>query len=177
MATVVARSRTSARPPGRFTERVSRLGLPVRAGRGTLSQTSPTGFSGAAAAGPGDARDADPDVGAETRAGAVGERLGDLLGDRPVALDQLAPDARLRDLDVVGVGDDRRPSRTSEEPGRSVRRAASRPPVHDSAVAIVSAGREPSPRSSRRDLLIDRAAVLGEQRVAVALAHEPAKAS
>ena len=67
----------------------------------------PDRLLGAAAARAGDARDADADIGAQALARAVGERLGDLAGDGAVALDQLRGDARLRDLDVVAVGDDR----------------------------------------------------------------------
>ena len=74
MATVVERSRTSARAPGSVAARVSRR--PV--GPTTEKQTSPTGLSSRAAARAGDAGDADAHVGAERRARAVGQRLGDL---------------------------------------------------------------------------------------------------
>ena len=40
--------------------------------------------------------------------------------------------------------------------------------MHDSAVAIVAAASTQQPR----DLLVDRRAVVGEQRVGVALAHD-----
>ena len=59
-ATVVERSRTSARPPGRCTRRVSDPSADH-----TLKHTVPTGLSSVPPPGPGDAGDPDADVGAE----------------------------------------------------------------------------------------------------------------
>ena len=78
-------------------------------------------------------------------------------------------DARELGLRRVGVDDQAAERSTSDEPGSSVRRPPSSPPVHDSATATVRRGLAQQPQH----LLVDRRAVLGEQRVAVALADEP----
>ena len=85
IATVVERSRTSARPPGRFTERVS--GAP--AGPTTLRHTRPTGLRSVPPPGPATPVTPTPTSAPQASAGAFGERLRDLRRDRAVALDQL----------------------------------------------------------------------------------------
>ena len=54
----------------------------------------------------------------------------------------------------------------ADDPGRSVRRAASSPAVHDSAVAIAP------PREQLHHLVVDARAVLGEDLAPVALAQQ-----
>ena len=99
IATSAARSRTSARPPGRRTERV-RL-APRRSG--DTEPHEPDGLLLAAAAwtrDPVSPRQCPP---SEPCACALGQRLCHLLGDGPVAFDCLARDTRLCNLHVVGV--------------------------------------------------------------------------
>ena len=74
----------------------------VRAtGRGDAEPHEADGLLLGAAVGPGDACDADPDVGVKAGPGASREGLGDLGGDRAMALDLLGGDARIGDLDIV----------------------------------------------------------------------------
>ena len=75
-ATAVERSRTSAREPGSCTRRVS--GAPVAHAEADRADRLVLG----APAGPGDAGDADADVGAEPRRARRRQRLGDLGRDR-----------------------------------------------------------------------------------------------
>ena len=167
IATVVARSRTAARSPGtrvlRVNERtaVEAAGLPV----GDREADQPDRLLRRAATGPRDAGDADADRGAEALPRAVGQRLCDLDRDGAVRGDQLGLDADQIDLGPIAV-DDRTTEHVCRRAGRSVRRAASKPPVQDSARPIVS-GHE-----QRRDLVIDRAAVAREQVGAVAARDE-----
>ena len=70
--------------------------IAMPSGPASAIHTRPTGFSGGAAAGPGDPGDADPDVGADALARPGGERHRHLFGNRPVAFDQLGRHASER---------------------------------------------------------------------------------
>src|ERR1700722_416997 len=132
MAIVVARSRTSARPPGRVIGR----GSPPRADWGALAYIgAPAGqvdragqlhelgwvLGGGerdahphethrlllgAAAGTGDAGDSHAYVRIERSARTVGKRLRDLFRDGAVTLDQLSRHPRQRDLRLVCIDDE-----------------------------------------------------------------------
>ena len=65
------------------------------------------GLLGRPSAGAGDARDGDPDVGAEPLAHAGGHRRGRLGRNGSVTLERRRRHAEKRGLDAVGVGDDR----------------------------------------------------------------------
>ena len=135
-ATVVERSRTSARPPGSVTERVSR-----RPSRWlTDSQTNPTGLPSVPPPGPAMPVTPTP-TSASSAARAPSASASATSSDTaPCARDQLA-DRRPRGATFAALEYTTRPPRTSsEEPARSVSRAASSPPVQDSATAIVCAG-------------------------------------
>ena len=103
-ATVVERSRTSAREPGRSIERTTRSSSPSRT-RGHAEAHAPDRLVRRAAVRARDAGQADRRVGAEALERAVGERLRDLLRDGAVALDQLGRHAEQLRLGLVRVGD------------------------------------------------------------------------
>ena len=101
MATVVERSRTSARPPGtrmraRQLASVGVAHAPAHGAHGLLV---------AAAAGPGDAGDGHRHVHPVALDGARGHRGGHLGRDRPVALDQVRVHAQQARLGLVRVAD------------------------------------------------------------------------
>ena len=103
IATVVARSRTSARPPGRLTERVSALAA-VAARRSATP--GPTGFSSLPPPGPATPVTPTP-TSAPRRARAPSASARATSAETaPCALDQLSRHARLGDLHLVRVRDD-----------------------------------------------------------------------
>ena len=153
-ATVVERSRTSARSPGRRTSRTSLR--PV----GELHRPAdvPDRLRLGSAAGPRHARDRHGRVGLEARQGAVRHRLRHLERDRPVALDQRRVHAEQLGLGLVRVAHDaagevlRRPgplgqARGQQAPGARLRTAAQRP---DSSSATWSSMVEPSTENRER---------------------------
>ena len=89
-ATAVERSRMSPREPGRSSERVTRSLSPSNTAV-TQKRHAADRLVRRAAVRPRDAGQADRRVGAEALERAVGKRLGDLVRDRAVLLDQLAP--------------------------------------------------------------------------------------
>ena len=100
----------------------------------------PTGFSGVPPPGPAMPVMPIPDVGAEPRDGARGQRRGHLRRDRPDTLDQLRRRPRRARPSPRSSTRPRRPARRPRSPARSVSRAAISPPVHDSATATVERG-------------------------------------
>ena len=150
-ATVVERSRTSARPPGRC-DPARQPRHRSTSPRDTDSHTVPTGLSSVPPPGPAIPVIADADLRAEARPRAVGQRLGDLHRHRAVRA-RSAPGRTPASSAFASfaVRRPRRPGRTPTTPGSSVSRAASSPPVHDSAHATVI----PGDRSSVRDLVVD----------------------
>ena len=122
----------------RARRRARRAGSPSgsaapRPARATLSQTRPTGFSVAAAAGAGDAGDADADDRPpRRRAAPLASASATSAETAPWRSISSAGDPRLRDLDVVRVGDDRapevRPRRRADRSGapRAGRRCTTR---------------------------------------------------
>ena len=113
-------------------------------------------------------------VGVEALEGAVGHRLGDLRGDRAALLDQLRVDPEQLRLGLVRVRDD-----TAGEPPRgarapSVRRPASRPPLSDSATAIV---RSPSRRKTTSSIDSPLSVYVNRPRRSSSPARSPSAAS
>ena len=165
IATVVDRSRTSARPPGSR----DRAGDPAPVGPGDREADEPDRLRRRPAARAGDAGDPDADVGAQARPRAVRERLGDL--------DRHGADARRSGPPGTPASARLRRVRVHDEPAEDVVRRARKV-----GQAARRAGRRcttrPSRSSSRRraqqgrDLLVDRRAVRREQRVGVALADD-----
>ncbi len=168
-ATVVVRSRTSERFPGRRDVAGDPPGaarLPPGSRARPRSRPSRPASPRCRRPGPAIPVIPTPTSAPNRSRRAVGERLGDLVGDRAVALDQLGVDAGERDLGGVGVRDHPPGEVRARTPARSVSRAAIRPPVHDSATAIVRS------REQRHHLLVDRLAGEREQRVGVAAGDE-----
>ena len=155
IATVVERSRTSAREPGSTSRRSRRR----PSSWDTLKQTVPTGFSSVPPPGPAIPVIPTPTDAPSARPGAVGQRRRDLVGDRADALDQRRVDARQRHLGLVGVDDQpaqhvRRGARAGRSAGPPAARPCRTPPSRSSR-------RSPQ---QRRHLLVDRRAVVGERR-------------
>ena len=164
IATVVERSRTSVRPPGRLQR--ARQRAPAALAHAEAHQ--PHRLVLAAAAGAGDAGDADPDVGFEGGSTApAASACGHRHRHRAVLGDQFRRHPGQRALGRVGVG--------HQPPGHVRRRARAfgQPRGHQPAGARLGHGDRPRrrPAQQRRHLLVDRGAVVGEQRVAVAGAH------
>ncbi len=148
-AATVARPRTVSRSPGSCSSAAR-----VAAGPDGAEIDEPDRLLGAAAAGAGDARHGDRDVGAEPRTHAGGHRRGGLAPRRRRgARSSVGRHAELALLDRVRRRRRRRRRTTSLAPGTEVRRAATSPPVHDSAVASV----RPCARALLEHELLDRA--------------------
>ena len=147
-AATVARARIVSRSPGR---RSSRRELARRARRVEVDE--PDRLLRRAAARPGDAVTDDRDIGAEPLARAARHRGRGLRRHGAVRLAAASagtPSSAC--LDLVRVRDDRRRGTRRSSPGTDVSRAATSPPVHDSAVASVS----PRSRHSVEHELLDR---------------------
>ena len=104
-----------------------------------------------AAAGPSDAGDPDPDLGLQPRSRTARERLRHLARNGPGPIRAPAgppPVSTFAWLEYTTSP----PRKYAEDPARSVSRAASTPPVHDSATATVCppAARRAARRSSSR---------------------------
>ena len=132
------------------------------AGDETCRYTSPTGFSGVPPPGPAIPVTETADVGSEPLARARGHRLRRLGADRAVRGEHVGRHAQERSLELVRSTRRRRQQRPSELPGTSVSRAATIPPVHDSAVAAV----QPALAQQVEHDLGQRALVGGEHELA-----------
>ena len=163
-ATVVVRSRTSARVPGRSSCRAI-----ARAGAvGDRHVHPPDRLLRRPAARAGDARHAHADVGPKRASAPSASASATSAETAPNALDQRRIDARQRRLRLVRVDDD-----AAQHVGRGAR-PLGQPPRQQPAGARLGDRDRAQRRAAqqRRDLLVDRRAVLGEQLGGVARADE-----
>ena len=166
MATVVVRSRTVARSPGRCTVRSSRRAV----GRATHRQTIPTGFSARPAARAGDAGHRRRRRRRRTRARAPSASAAATSGEtapaRAISAGSTPAAPTLASLAYT--------TSAAEHVGRRARRGRSAaPPAGRPCTTRRSRPSRRRAEQQRGDLLVDRRAVLGEQRARGARARRP----